>query len=271
MSQRLRLADTGISLHAVSGADSRNFDLVKKYYAQMKKDFGMKGELPRLSAFKAVLAKNKTSKAIPIHGVGRHREAWLFLVKDKEPIACLNYDVLSLRDDKFVAVILYVDVAPEYRSHGLAHILLDLLPTLALEYMANVSQRHGISRPEFLGVFAEVNDAEEMSFWQKWNDKRLSGVSTKKRLEFWKKRGFKRLDFDYIQPSIGQGEVGYLSLAFCPHKGRKSLDRRIVANYLLEFCGFTVSNKKNAQKDKTIEKMVNEIYNKKQVALVELI
>jgi hypothetical protein len=236
-------------------ADSPNFKYLRAYFRQMKKDFPVKGEFPRLKDFKISLERNFK---------GPHREYWVLITDQDQPIAGLNYDLIATGPKSYCGLVIFIDVKLKYRQHGLAHLFIKLLQEVAVAE----ATRYG---SKYLGCFAELNDPSKMSAQELKLDYKKSGVKAQDRLLFWKNLGFKKLDFNYIMPSLGFGPVKCLSLSFCPKQLTKSLKAPMLINYLKEFTAFTVSNKRKAAHDQDLRKMIEELKNKKEIKLVKVI
>jgi len=90
-------------------------------------------------------------------------------------------------------------------------------------------------------IFFEVNNPLRMSEAQVEEDMRQSGISPFKRYLFWKRKGFRALDFAYVQPRLRPDSepVGYLDL-FCSAPGEARIPAALLRNHLRAFISISV-------------------------------
>ncbi|MFA4942283.1 MAG: hypothetical protein WC564_01435 [Patescibacteria group bacterium] len=253
-SKKIKKINPNWDLAFLSSTNSLNLKYLDGYFKEMQKDFSFKGELPSLKAFKANLNRNYK---------GLDKESWIFVINNRQPIACLNYDLIAINKKLYCGLIIFIDVHRGYREHGLGHLLLRLLSEMIKSEVEN-------RNADLLGYFAEVNDPKKMSPKELKADFKRSGIKTTERLLFWSKLGFKKLDFNYIQPSLGFGSVKYLSLIFKGSGLVKSLESPIIIRYLKEFTAFTISNKREAARDEDLKTMAKELRSKGEIKLIKI-
>jgi|GEM_PF-3181629 len=253
--KKIKAISPEFDLIFLNDAHSPNFRYLRAYFREMKKLFSLKGELSDLKSISLILGRNFR---------GLNRESWIFITDRAKPIACLNYDLIAVNKKIYCGLIIYLSVKTKYRRRGFARLLLNLLDEIA---EAEAKRR----RLKLFGYFIETNDPGKMTSSEIKLDGRMSGIKTKERLLIWQKLQFKKLNFRYTQPSFGSGPATYLSLIFRPKQTKRYLKSAVLIEYLKEFTAFTISDKKQAARDEDLKAMINELEEKKEIALVDII
>ncbi len=236
------------------------FKFLKQYYNTLKKDFNIKGELPSLKFLHKLLKRNFDSAALSsLDARKKHQEAWLLLTLKNKVIAALNYDLLYIGDNTYAAALVYLSVERRFRHEGLGTELINFFEKLITSsFLPALAKKDKTKKLKFLGTFIEVNDPQKMTKKELKRDYLLTGEKAKERIVFWEKRGFKKLNFNYIQPSLGDSDVKCLSLFFRKNRNNK-ITNKLLINYLTQFTEFCISNKTKAKNDPDLQKMIKEL------------
>ncbi len=188
--------------------DSR-FPAVYRFYSTF---FTLPNETESFEGFEATLGLNNNSELS--YKYGRFREAWLYfsLPDTHEIIAGINFSVYELDKNCQVSLpfnatghVIYIFVQPEYRSLGIAQLLLEKAEIYAGEYMDG--------REKILW-FCEQNAPEKMTPDEYFADNVNAMIDQCDRLIWWDKLGYKRLRYDYMQPPLNPGQEPCTSLTF---------------------------------------------------------
>jgi hypothetical protein len=105
-------------------------------------------------------------------------------------------------------------------------------------------------------IFFEVNNPLRMSEAQIEVDMGHSGINPFKRYLFWKRKGFRALDFAYVQPRLrpDSAPVGYLDL-FCSALGESRIPAALLRSHLGAFISISVLKGVDAAGDADFRKM----------------
>lgn len=136
------------------------------------------------------------------------RESWLMAcAPDGKMIGGVNFSLYTLpkaMTGKFgvsaTLHVVYVFVREEYRSIGIASLLLQKMEQYAQEW---VFARRGVCKG--LLITCEQNAPELMTAEAYWEDCVAAGIDQCDRLAWWDRKGYKRLMMNYVQPSLTEG------------------------------------------------------------------
>jgi len=253
----------------VNNPQTAKFKYLKEYYKFLHADFPLKSELPTLKEFTQVLEKDHTPASIPKFKKGESKENWIFIIKNKKPIATINFDLLCLAPEVYAGLIIFIHTKKECRGLGLGELLLNLAEDLIKKELLPAQKiKWNLKHLKYIGLFAEINDLKKMADKNK-NYKKYQ-KDNKKLLNFWHKMKFKKIDFNYNQPSFGAGAVPILSLIYKSSATVKSIPQKTLINFLERFTEFTISNKTAARRDPTLNKMEKELKGRKKIKLTNL-
>jgi len=190
-----------LKLKTINRAKQKDFKTLYAFYTSF---FTLPEETETYKGFEATLALN-TNNAHLIR-YGNFEEAWIYamLPESNEIIAGINFSLYAF-DDKMKSTygytgsahIIYIFVKTAYRSLGLAKYLLETVDTYANNFFGN--------KGEVLYI-CEQNAPEKMSKEEYFLDNINAQIDQCDRLVWWDKLGYKRLDFDYVQPPLNPGQ-----------------------------------------------------------------
>jgi len=233
-----------VSAHAADGipvvfeeivrSDSPAF---RSFYAMYEAAFPIEDEREPPEAFDAILALNAELALQSVHGPYREMvvaiRAW-----DGGPI--IGGHVFGMttsaahRASGIAASVqgIYTFVHPDMRG------------TLSIREVAEYSQHtasrifapRGFAQRLAPPILFEVNNPLRMSDEEIALDTRLSGTDPFRRYAFWRRSGFRPLDFPYVQPALraGASAIAYLDL-FCTHAGMDRLPASVLLAHLSAF------------------------------------
>jgi len=121
---------------------------------------------------------------------------------------------------------------PDFRGFGIGGLLLaDLYAKLEA-----FAHEHGAQAGAHTFVTCEQNNPTRMSAQQLADDLAAAGIDPYDRMRWWRRRGFRRLQFDYCQPALGAGQEPCRYIDFYVRfEGRDSeTDAAIPGSVLLE-------------------------------------
>ncbi len=147
----------------------------------------------------------------------------LVAFKSEKVVAVRMIEWIRLEQNYSIGFGSYIFTNPNYRGLG------TIMQTHAEQLIKEQSQRNKTS---LLGFFSEVNDPQKM------NDETLEldrhAMDPHKRIRFFRKRGFEKLDTHYEQPALSLEEeiVPYLSIFFKPKM--QAFTKELLASIFLD-------------------------------------
>ena len=132
--------------------------------------------------------------------------------------------------------IIYIFIKSEYRSLGLASVLLDRVSTHVQESLS--AEKIAIPQEDTY-VFCEQNAPERMSQEEYFTDAINSQIDPCDRLVWWHNHGYRRLSMDYIQPALSPNSQPCTSLTLNIKSDKNIIPGYVVAQHLRRF--FTLS------------------------------
>lgn len=224
-------------------------------YAFYSRVFTLPDETETFEGFEATLKLN--TDPLLMERFGSHEETWLYL---REPstgaiIAGVDFSTYVLPDGYrkvygFPATnhIIYIFVKPEYRSLGVASHLLRLTE----DYALNFSGQRG---PVLF--FCEQNAPELMTADEYFLDNLNALIDQCERLKWWDRLGYKRLNFNYIQPPLNPGMEPCLNLTFNVRASDlEEIPSELIREHLERFFGIAVFKGCNASEDPFYERQM---------------
>jgi len=210
----------GLNYHLIEKAGDINFP---KFYAAYEKIFVNEEEKESYNGFEEVLKFN--GDLLLQNKYGPFKEVIIYCTnpEEDEVIGGINFSTYSI-PFKFngnhifgTSHIFYLFVDPEYRSLNLGTELIKKARNyseLLISDWSGVKNDPMMFEKNQIIVFCEQNYPEKMTVYQYWLDNVNSATDQFDRLGWWNKKGFRRLSFDYIQPSLDPNNrpCTYLSL-----------------------------------------------------------
>ena len=229
--------------------------LFPELYDLYSRVFTLPDETETYEGFEATLRLN--TDPLLMERFGAHEETWLYLRDpfSKTIIAGVDFSTYFLpgllrKAHGFAATnhIIYIFVRPEYRSFGLANHLLRLTE----EYALNFSGQRG---PVLF--FCEQNAPELMTAEEYFMDNLNALIDQCERLKWWDRLGYKRLNFNYIQPPLNPGMEPCLNLTLNVRAGDiKEVPSELVREHLERFFGIAVFKGRDASGDPFYERQM---------------
>ncbi|MDD3877059.1 MAG: hypothetical protein PHT69_10585 [Bacteroidales bacterium] len=181
---------------------------------------------------------------------GAYEEAWMYVrnPENDDIIAGLNFSIYKLpeTESRFysysgTAHIIYIFVKAEYRSLKLAGYLFQALDNYAKTFFG--------SSQEILYI-CEQNAPEKMSFDDYFSDNINALIDQCDRLIWWDKLGYKRLQFDYVQPPLNIGQEACINLTLNARApGKQFLPAALISFHLERFFFLAVFKGREERKD----------------------
>lgn len=193
---------------------------------------------------------------VKLPGRGKNREVRIVSVKGHYELENSNY-----------CVGWYTAVLPEYQKKGIAKDLLALREKMLKED----SELFGFDK--FEGIIIEIDDPSKMTEKTKIKKKRL-GMDPEERVEFYKKQGYKKMNFHYIQPPINYGDppIFYYSFAIKPFKKewKEQIPSLAVSSFMYHYIQMACDHFKYWKSKYWFEMEDKELRKKKYIELVDL-
>lgn len=174
------------------------------FYKVYSKVFTLEEEREPLEGFKAVLLLNTRADVQSVYGPFFEQISCLWEPVTGESVGAINqvfyaYSVEAEKQYGFGAScqLNFICVENSLRGIGIAQRLLELLEDKLHAYAA----AHGHPRSRVF-ITCEQNNPHCMSKIQLEEDLRSALIAPQERLDWWYRRGFRKLDFPYIQPPL---------------------------------------------------------------------
>ncbi|MEE4176086.1 MAG: GNAT family N-acetyltransferase [Bacteroides sp.] len=229
----------------INRPDDPHFPELYAFYSTV---FTLPDETETFEGFEATL--NLNSDPFLTERFGLHEETWLYL---REPstgaiIAGVDFSTYVLPDRLRKAFgfpatnhVIYIFVKPEYRSLGVASHLLKLTEDYAMNF---TGQRGPVL------FFCEQNAPELMTAEEYFHDNLNALIDQCERLKWWDRLGYKRLNFNYVQPPLNPGMEPCLNLTFNVRAGEmEEVPSELVREHLERFFSIAVFKGRDVLKD----------------------
>jgi hypothetical protein len=209
-----------INYHLIDKSGDKNFP---SFYDVYDKIFTIEEEKESYEGFEEVLDFNYDQTLQRKFGPFKEVLLYCTTPDDKEVIGGINFSTYysPYQLDKYrifgTSHLFYLFVKPEYRFLNLGYYLLlkarKYSESLIAEW-AGIKEHHMKFDQNQIVVFCEQNYPEKMTPGQYWIDNLNSLTDQCDRLIWWYIQGFRRLKFDYVQPSLNPENepCTYLSL-----------------------------------------------------------
>jgi hypothetical protein len=223
----------------ISRSDSPGF---RDFYAMYEAAFPIADEREPPEAFDAILALNSR---LPLQQAqGPYREL-VVAIRAWEGGPVIGGHVFGITTSQahhacgIAASVqgIYTFLHPEFRGA----VPIRSLANYSQEVAARVFQPVGFCPRHPPPILFEVNNPLRMSAQEIEMDTRLSGTDPFRRYLFWRRSGFRPLEFPYVQPRLREDAqpIRYLDL-FCTHGGLDSLPARLLQRHLGAFLSVSV-------------------------------
>lgn len=244
-----------LDLHFINRKDDQHFSGLYDFYSTF---FCLPDETETLDGFEKVLDLN-TDKNL-LEKYGKFEEAWFYLrtKENNEMVAGVNFatyfantDLRRKQDFCGTVHVTYIFVKNEYRNLGLANYLLELVYEYSRKFMGEAGS---------IVYFCEQNAPEMMSATEYFEDNLCALVDQCDRLIWWDKRGYKRLDFNYVQPPLNPGQNPFNNLTLnVKSPFRSEIIGAIVAFHLERFFAIAVLKGSDPINDATFVEQMKEL------------
>ncbi|MEK6959206.1 MAG: GNAT family N-acetyltransferase [archaeon] len=237
----------------IDSPKSRDFHKLYKLYDTI---FELPEEKTDEKGFLSILALNDSKdfkKAL-----GKFQEAWIYLEdpSTKEVIAGVNFDVFASGKENGIdgtVAVIYTFVKPDYRYFGLGKKLLECMENYASNFLSGKTGKDAvISNARFMKnilCFGEVNDPAKLDLLKYYDDLASAKIDPCDRAVWWMKRGYRKLDFEYVQPplSSSQKKCNYTSIYVKSNK--KSIPSSVALEHMKKFFSFTIFSSPDISKN----------------------
>lgn len=217
-------------------------------YAFYSTFFTLPDETETFEGFETTLKLNTDPRLM--ERFGPHEETWLFLREPNEGkiIAGVDFSTYllppAIRENYGISAtnhIIYIFVKPEYRSLGVASHLLQLAEEYAVKFAGN---------QEEVLFFCEQNAPELMTAEEYFHDNLNALIDQCERLKWWDRLGYKRLNFNYVQPPLNPGMSPCVNLSLNVRAGNRSeIPSALVREHLERFFVIAVYKGRDASGD----------------------
>ena len=237
-----------LKIRFINRKGQEDFQTLYNFYLSF---FCLPDETETFEGFEKTLELN-TDKSL-LQKYGNYEESWFYLSKEdgeNEIVAGANFSVYSADKTlyetqglKGTVHITYIFVENAYRSLGLAKYLLNLIEKYSEQFIGGEGQ---------IAYFCEQNAPEMMSAEEYFSDNLCALVDQCDRLIWWDKTGFKRLNFNYIQPPLNPGQNPCTNLTLNVKSGLQlRFPAPVVSFHLERFFAIAVLKGSDPMKDPT--------------------
>ncbi len=251
-----------LNLGMINRQGHPDFPKLYDFYASF---FTLPDETETFEGFEATLALN--TDPLFIERYGPHEETWLYLREPEQGqiIAGVDFSTYLLSENLQKAYgfsgtnhIIYIFVKPEYRSLGIATYLLGLTEDYARKFCGG---------GEVL-FFCEQNAPELMTAEEYFSDNLNALIDQCERLKWWDRLGYKRLNFNYVQPPLNPGMEPCINLTFNVRAGKLNpIPSALVKAHLERFFVIAVFKGREAAGDPDFERQISWLDDHDQVQL----
>ncbi|HSO86600.1 MAG TPA: GNAT family N-acetyltransferase [Draconibacterium sp.] len=259
-----------IEYHLIERSGDPNF---QTFYNVYDKIFTIEEEKESYSGFEEVLDFNFDQSLQKKFGPFKEVLLYCTTPDDEDVIGGINFATYyypNLFDKSFgTSHIFYLFVKPEYRSFNLGTELIqkaeNFSKSLLFEWINK--NNHHVDFPEIeLIVFCEQNYPEKMTLLQYWKDNMNSLTDQCDRLKWWNKRGFRRLNMNYVQPALNIENEPCLYLSLNAKTGLQGIPSFIVLEHIKRIFSISVLKGRDIEDDINYKKIEN--YLKSQSTIV---
>lgn len=251
-----------LKLEMINRPGHPDFPELYDFYASF---FTLPDETETFEGFEATLKLN--TDPVSVERFRQNEETWLYL---REPdkgqiIAGVDFSTYLLPESLQKAHgfsgtnhIIYIFVKPEYRSLGIATHLLKLAEDYARDFCGG---------GEVL-FFCEQNAPELMTAEEYFSDNLNALIDQCERLKWWDRLGYKRLNFNYVQPPLNPGMEPCVNLTFNVRAaGVLAIPAVLVKAHLERFFLIAVFKGREAAGDKDFDRQISWLSRHDQVQL----
>jgi len=174
------------------------------FYDLYRKVFTLAEEREPLEGFEAVLALNADSEVQSAYGPFCEQISFLRDPATGQAVGATNqvlyaYSHADVELYGYAAScqLNYICVDSALRGMGIAAVLLKMLE----QKLHNYAARHGYSGAHVF-ITCEQNNPHRMNEEQLEEDLRSALIDPQARLDWWRRRGYRKLDFPYVQPPL---------------------------------------------------------------------
>lgn len=245
---------------------------LKEAYTVYLENFPIKEEQESLSGFKEVLGYNQEAQLAQEYGA--FKEEWICLrdPATQKIIAGINFSTYDMAGIKEAAKhvdgtqhLTYLFVSPEHRSMGIAKKLISLADEASRQFLCDVNDNVGAPSSARMVSFNEQNQPLKMSLYNYFFDTQNSLIDQCDRLGWWDKRGYKALDFQYIQPPLEQGGEACYDLALNAKSDMPSVPATVIKAHLNKFFSLSVLKNVPAMQDQHFRQVASDLDIKRDV------
>jgi len=251
-----------LKLEMINRPGHSDFPELYDFYASF---FTLPDETETFDGFEATLELN--TDPLFIERYGQHEETWLYLREPQQGqiIAGVDFSTYLLPDDLqqkygFAGTnhIIYIFVKPEYRSLGIATHLLKLTEAYARDFCGGGDML----------FFCEQNAPELMTAEEYFSDNLNALIDQCERLKWWDRLGYKRLNFNYVQPPLNPGMEPCVNLTFNVRAGKLNpIPSALVKAHLERFFVIAVFKGREAKGDPDFERQISWLNDHDQVQI----
>jgi ribosomal protein S18 acetylase RimI-like enzyme len=182
---------------------------LKSFYALYQRMFALEEEREPLSGFQTVLGFNRNPQVQGLFGPLQEAVMLLRARRSDNVIAAVNYIVMMYPAPQRPLLgfdgscqINFLCVDPDFRGTGLGQHMLDCVDREARRLVAS---KTGAIDPDMFFTI-EQNNPARMTPEQIETDAAVALVDPFERMNWWAKRGYRRLEFKYEQPPLSPNQ-----------------------------------------------------------------
>ena len=218
----------------------------EKLYALYRSVFPDPDEAEDLQGIKASLSL--VGDAALTERYGKFEEYWIAALEKGEVKGGVNFTAF---EGSLSAHINYLFTSDGSRRHGIGSALLDKV--------------REISKAEW--IFCEQNDPSLMTPEQLEADYAAAGISPEERIGWWRRRGFGKLDFRYVQPPLSPEKepAEGMSLNVCPSDS--PVPGIVVSEHLRRFFYISVLKKRSGE-DPFTEALIADVAKRQEIPIL---
>jgi GNAT superfamily N-acetyltransferase len=193
----------GVSDFELMELSEPNDSILEPFYDLYSQVFTLEEEREPIEAFRAILDMN--SRTDLQRDFGPYCEyITVAKARDSRVIALANYILYAYPGGAYEfsgsSQLNFICVAPDARGQGMATQLLRFLET---RVDAFATAHTGEPSPRTF-ITIEQNNPSRMTPEQRRRDEAAAGISSERRNRWWRRQGYRRLDFPYVQPPLSE-------------------------------------------------------------------
>jgi len=247
-----------VEVKIISSPGSANF---KKIYNLYSKVFVLKSQRESFRGFEKILGFNSNKKLLGKYG--EFEETWIGFFHKGKVVGAINFSTYSMPSEiykkygvKGTSQIIYIFVDGKYREHGIGSELLKEAENYSKSFVDGK-----------VVVFCEDNNPLLMTIKEYFDDNKIVGFDQCDRLIWWANHGYKRIDFDYVQPPLNQrAEICHI-LSLSVKFSAKEISSEIVLEHLRRFFELSILKEKNLRNYSYVEEK-HGLHEKRKLKLV---